>query len=139
MTQDASHELQVAIVAALKASADVMALVDGRIYDRVPSDSSGGVKFPYVSFGGTQDLPEQAECIDASDLTIQIDIWSRDPGYAEGRRIAKAVKATLNDEELSLSDNALVYFTFLRRDDIRASDGLTTQIAMTFGAGVENF
>ncbi|MUO83995.1 DUF3168 domain-containing protein [Agrobacterium vitis] len=139
MTQDASHELQVAIVAALKASSDVMALVDGRIYDRVPSDSSGGVQFPYISFGSTQDLPEHIECIDASDLTIQIDIWSRDPGYAEARKIAKATKIALTDEELSLSDNALVYFTFLRGDVVRAADGLTTQLAMTFGAGVENF
>ncbi|MCF1436830.1 DUF3168 domain-containing protein [Agrobacterium vitis] len=138
MTQDASHELQVAIVAALKASTEIEALVADRIYDQVPLESSGSLQFPYISFGSTQVLQEQVECFDASDLTIQIDIWSRDPGYAEGRKIAKVIRAVLNEEELSLSDNALVYFKLTRRDDVRASDGVTTHIAMTFGAGVEN-
>lgn len=139
MTQDASHELQVAIVSALKADADVAALVDGRIYDVVPAQAGKDTaQFPYVSFGPTHDMPEDADCIDASDLTIQLDVWSRDPGFAEARRIAKAVRLALDDDTLTLSDNALVYFTYLRRDDIRAPDGLTTQIAMTFSAGIEN-
>lgn len=139
MKQDASHELQVAIVSTLKADVDVSALVSGRIYDVVPAQAgSDTAQFPYVSFGGSQDLPEGADCIDASDLTIQLNVWSRDPGFAEGRKIAKAVRRALDQDALSLTDNALVYFTYLRRDDIRAPDGLTTQIAMTFSAGIEN-
>lgn len=139
MTEDASHELQVAIVAALKADADVSALVSGRIYDVVPAQAgSNTAQFPYVSFGGSQDFPEDADCIDISELTIRLDVWSREPGFAEGRKIAKAVRRVLDQDALSLTDNALVYFTYLRRDDIRAPDGLTTQIALTFSAGIEN-
>lgn len=138
-TQDAAHELQVKIVDRLKADADLSALVGARIYDIVPM-ASGKVtaQFPYVSFGPTQDIPEDADCIDGSELIIQIDAWSRDPGFAEGRRIAKAIKAALGDETLALSDNALVYFEFDGRRDLRAPDGLTTQIVSTFRAGVEH-
>ncbi len=139
MTKDAAHELQVAIVSALKASADVVALVGNRIYDRVPTtDGKITATFPYISFGSAQDLPEDADCIEASELIIQLDAWSRDPGFMEGRKIAKAVKRALDEQSLPLVDNALVYFEFDSRRDIRAPDGLTTQIASTFRAGVEH-
>lgn len=139
MTQDAAHELQVAIVNALKASADLVALVGGRIYDRVPMESGKvTADFPYVSFGPTQDIPEDADCIEASELVIQLDAWSRDPGFMEGRKIAKAIKAALDEQSLPLADNALVYFEFDGRRDLRALDGLTTQIVSTFRAGVEH-
>ncbi|MGV1870889.1 DUF3168 domain-containing protein [Agrobacterium rosae] len=139
MTQDAAHELQFAIVAALKASADLNLLVGGRIHDRVPMENGKvTATFPYVSFGPVQDIPEDADCIEASELVIQLDAWSRDPGFMEGRKIAKAIKAALNEQTLPLADNALVYFEFDGRRDLRAPDGLTTQIVSTFRAGVEH-
>lgn len=139
MTQDATHELQVAIVSALRADMAVTALVGNRVYDRVPMEAGKiTAEFPYISFGPTQDVPEGFDCIDASELFIQIDAWSRDPGFAEGRKIAKAIKDGLHEQSLTLADNALVYFEFEGRRDIRAPDGLTTQIVMTFRAGVEN-
>ncbi|WP_421367019.1 DUF3168 domain-containing protein [Agrobacterium tumefaciens] len=139
MTQDAAHELQVAIVNRLKASPEVTALVGERIYDRVPTENGKiTAMFPYISFGPTQELPEDADCIEASELIIQLDTWSRDPGSMEGRKIAKAMKAALTDQSLPLDDNALVYFEFDGRRDLRAPDGLTTQIVSTFRAGVEH-
>ena len=57
MTQDAAHEMQVRIVTALKASADVAALVGNRIYDRVPmTDGKITATFPYISFGPVHSL-----------------------------------------------------------------------------------
>lgn len=139
MTHDASHELQVAITSALRSNPAIIALVGARVYDRVPMANGKIVaEFPYISFGPTQEIPEDFDCIDASELFIQIDAWSRDPGFAEGRKIAKAIKAGLHEQSLALADNALVYFEFEGRRDIRAPDGLTTQIVMTFRAGVEN-
>lgn len=139
MTQDAAHELQVAIVTALKASADIVDLVGNRIYDRVPmADGKITAAFPYISFGPVQDLPEDADCIEASELVIQLDAWSRDPGFMEGRKIAKAIKVALDEQSLPLADNALVYFEFDGRRDLRAPDGLTTQIVSTFRAGIEH-
>jgi len=139
MTKDAAHELQVAIVNALKADPDVAALVGIRIFDVVPAkEGKISAEFPYISFGPVQDLPEDADCIEASELVIQLDTWSRDPGFMEGRKIAKAIKKALAEQSLPLADNALVYFEFDGRRDLRAPDGLTTQIVSTFRAGVEH-
>jgi len=134
MSEDAAHELQVAIVACLKADADVTALIAGRVYDRVPQ----GVTLPYVSFGTTQELPEDADGLDLSDLSIQISVWSDDPGFAEGRRIAKAVIKALSGDTLTLNDNALTYLDLDSRRDLRDPDGLTTHIALGFRAAIEN-
>jgi hypothetical protein len=138
MSDDATHELQVAIVSRLKADADVSALIAGRVYDVVPAGSDGSAIFPYVSFGPTQDLPEDFDCVDASEIIIQLDVWSRDPGFREARRISKSVCASLDGAELSINDNALVYFEYDGRRDLRDPDGLTSHSVLTFRAGVEN-
>ena len=139
MMEDAAHELQMAIVTALKADVNLSTLVAGRIYDHVPRGNGAiTAEFPYVSFGSTQDIPQAVDCIDASEILIQIDTWSRDPGFMEGRKVAKAIRRALSEETLTLSDNALVYFVFAGRQDVRAPDGITTQIVSRFRAGVEN-
>lgn len=139
MTDDAAHELQVAIVSCLKADAAVSALVQGRIYDHVPMGQTGATAvFPYIAFGPSQDIPADIDCLDASEILLQLDVWSRDPGFMEGRAIAKAMRRALTEDALALTDNALVYFVFSGRQDVRAPDGLTTQIVSRFRAGVEH-
>ncbi|KQY31802.1 DUF3168 domain-containing protein [Rhizobium sp. Root483D2] len=139
MTEDVSHELQVAIVDRLKGFADLVALIDDRVFDWVPRNVSGEVTaaFPFVSFGPEQDIPEDADCIDASEIVIQIDAWSRDPGYREVRRVAKGVISALDNASLPLADNALVYFAYDGRRVLRDPDGLTSHAVLTFRAGVE--
>lgn len=134
MTEDASYELQRAIYAALIADPAVSALVGDRVYDRVPAD----VVFPYISFGPEQELPENADCIDASEIFVQLDFWSQDPGKREAKRGAKAIKAALEESALHLSENALTYFEFDGRRIMTDPDGLTSHAAVTFRAGVEN-
>lgn len=139
MTEDVSHEIQVAIVARLKVDIDVAALIDGRVFDRIPRSASGEVTatFPFVSFGPEQEIPENADCLDASEIILQIDAWSRDPGYREVRRVAKAVVASLDESSLPIADNALVYFEYDGRRILRDPDGLTSHAVLTFRAGVE--
>ena len=139
MSQDASLELQIAIVGLLKNNADLSALVDGRIYDRVPPDAAGKVtaKFPYVSLGPDQEITDDAECLRASEFILQIDAWSREAGFPEVKRIARAIEDALNDVELDLTDNAAIYFHYDGRRIFRDPDGLTSHAALTFVAGVE--
>lgn len=134
MSEDAGHELQVAIVNVLKADPDVSTMTAGRVYDRVPLDAG----YPYISFGPEQDIPEDADCIEASEIILQIDVWSQDPGFREARRIGKAVKRALTDEAITLTDNALVYFEFDGRRVLRDPDGNTSHVVLTFRAGVEH-
>ena len=140
MSEDVSHELQVAIVAALKGSADLVQLIGDRVYDLVPRDPTTKrvtAAFPYVSFGPEQDIPEFFDCIDSSEIILQIDAWSRDPGFREVRRIADRVKRALHDAPIALTDNALVYLAYDGRRIFRDPDGLTSQASISFRAGVE--
>ncbi|MBZ5760278.1 DUF3168 domain-containing protein [Rhizobium sp. VS19-DR104.2] len=139
MSKDASFELQVAIVGLLKANADLGVLVDGRIYDRVPADTSGKItaEFPYVSLGPDQEIPDDAECLRASEFILQIDAWSRGVGFPEVKRIARAIEDALNEVELELTDNAAIYFHYDGRRVFRDPDGLTSHAALTFVAGIE--
>lgn len=133
MSEDASYEVQRAIFELLTNAPDVVALVDRRVYDRVDAN----VTFPYISFGPEQEIPEDIDCIDASEIFLQIDIWSTDPGYREAKRIAGAVEKALHDSDLQLQDNAMVYIACNGRRMMRDPDGLTSHAVLTFRAGVE--
>lgn len=126
-------ELQGAIVTRLKAVGAVTALVGTRIYDKVTE----GAAFPYVSIGPSDELTEDADCITGFDISLQIDVWSRAPGFPESRRISDAVRAALHDYDLPITDNALVYFRHQQTRFLRDPDGLTSHAAMTFEAFVE--
>lgn len=138
MTADPSYELQQAITRLLKANADVGALVADRIYDRIPMKSGMAVpQLPYVSFGPEQEIPEFIDCVDGGDIVLQLDVWSDAPSRKEAKAIAKAVKVALDEESITLTDNAMVCFSFEGRRVLQDPDGLTTHIAMTFQATVE--
>jgi len=125
-------ELQGAIVTALKAAAGVTALVGVRVYDMVPADSD----FPYVSLGPTDEVSDDTDCTDGFEITLQIDCWSRKPGFPEVRQIADAVRQALKPE-LTLTDNALFYLQHITTRTFRDPDGLTSHAALTFEAFAE--
>ena len=128
-----TYELQGRIVALLKASSDLSALIGGRVYDRVPE----GVQFPYVSFGPSDEISDDADCIDGFEVTMQLDVWSRAVGFPECRRIVDAVRKALPEDGILLADNALVTFSHRISRVFRDPDGLTSHGAMTFEAFVE--
>lgn len=128
-----TYEFQGQIVALLKASSDLSALIGGRVYDRVPE----GVQFPYVSFGPSDEVSDDAECIDGFAVSMQLDVWSRAVGFPECRRITDAVRKALSVESIELTDNALVTFNHVTTRIFRDTDGLTSHGAITFEAFVE--
>lgn len=139
MSADASYELQVAIVGRLLGADALKSIVGERVFDRVPRDQNGKVTavFPYISLGPDQELPENADCIRASEFIVQIDAWSREPGFPEVKRIARAIEDALHDVDLALADNAQVYFEYDGRRVMRDPDGLTSHAALTFRAGID--
>lgn len=126
-------ELQGAIVTRLKAQPAVTALIGQRIYDAVPAQPV----FPYVSFGPSDELTEDAECIDGFEISMQIDVWSRSVGFPEARQIADAVRQALHGYELNLTSNALVTFQHRITRMFRDPDGLTNHAALTFTSFTE--
>lgn len=128
-----SLELQAAIVKRLKSVADVTALISSRVYDRVPT----GPTFPYVSVGPKQILFDDIGCQTGFEIFIQLDAWSRSPGFQEAERIAETVRAALHRYDFSLTDNALVSFEHLQTRVLRDPDGLTSHAVIEFVALVE--
>jgi hypothetical protein len=128
-------EIQGAVVARLKADPAVTALVNGRIYDSVPSNAA----FPYISIGPVDSVADDADCITGLIVAQQIDCWSRAVGYPEVKKIADAVRASLHDQEsaLPLATNALTFFEHRNTRITRDPDGLTSHGILGFEAGIQ--
>lgn len=129
-------ELQGLIVSTLEADAAVTALVGDRIYDRV-ENANTDVEFPYVNFATSIETSNDATCIRGSDIFVQIDVWSREPGFVECKKIASAVRDALHDRDLSLTENALASLQCDRIRVFRDSDGLTSHGVVELMALVE--
>ena len=136
---DAVLELIGLVVPRLKTSGPVSALVGQKIYDRVPAMGSPipVAAFPYISIGAVNALEFGAECIDALDIMLRVDIWSREAGMSEGLRIAGAVRKALHEFDGDLSENALVEIRHRRTDRMLDADGITNHVIVEFSAVVE--
>lgn len=128
-----SLEIQGAIVARLKATAAITALVGTRVYDSVPA----GASFPYITLGEGDETSDDVDCIDGFEISLDIDVWSRAPGFPEAKRIADEIRIALREPPLSISDNALVYFNHRQTRTFRDPDGLTSHAVLTFEAFAE--
>ena len=114
----AALALQGAIIAALKASAPVTAIVADRVYDHVPRNPATEAltaAFPFVAISDWQELSDDADCIDG----------------------AEAVKRALHKADLDLGDTALVMIEHDGTRTLRDPDGLTSHAVITFRALIE--
>lgn len=130
---DPDLELQGEIVKKLKADPAVTALVGARIYDAVPSNAA----FPYVSYGPSDLVTDDAECIKAFSGFHQLDAWSRGTGYPEVKKIAEAVRRALHDASLALPSNALVFLEHRSTRYVRDPDGLTSHAVIQLETVIE--
>ncbi|MGB3486675.1 MAG: DUF3168 domain-containing protein [Xanthobacteraceae bacterium] len=128
-----SLELQGVIVSRLKADTAVRAVVADRVYDNVPKDAG----FPRVTLGATDEISDDADCIEGLAISFQVDCWSQAVGFPQVRQISDAVRRSLHDADLALMNNALVSLTHRQTRVFRDPDGLTSHAAMTFDAFVE--
>lgn len=126
-------ELQGLIVARLKGDATVSALVGSRIYDSIPA----GAVFPYVSMGPRDELSDDADCVTGFEISLQIDVWSREVGFPEVQRISDAVRKSLVEYEFPEMENPIVLFRHDQTRLFRDPDALTTHAAMSFEAFAE--
>lgn len=143
---DASYELIVAALNRLRATAAVTAIVGAKIFDRVPERQTADgpvpdVESPYISMGPSTAIPDDYDCMDGEEITIQIDAWSW--GSAEAyssaqvRKLAGAIKKALHDIDLTLTTNALVTLQHAMTRVMRDPDGITNHAAVQFTATIE--
>lgn len=133
-----SLELQTAILAIWSADADVQSLLGDkpRFYQEVPSSP----KFPYVTPGEAQTLPDLAECIDGREIYPAFHIWSRSKGFTEAKSIAATLWAAIADVDpatLALTENKCLILDFESQNDLRDPDGTTFHVVLTLRALME--
>ena len=128
------EELQKLIYDRLTAYASLTALVSTRIYDIPPQNTA----FPYVSFGPSSQIEDDAECIIGSEHTFQIDVWSRyQGGYLECKQITGQIKKALHLFAGSMTDNALVELRVESVRHMRDPDGMTSHGVVILQAIIE--
>lgn len=131
----ASEELQKVVIDALKADADLAAVVGARIFDAVPQPTAT----PYIGLGPTQEITNDEEQIDGETHILQIDVWDRSGGsLRHAKRIAGLVKAVLHDAALVMPDRYAL--AFMRATETRAmldADGLTAHGIVFLRAEIE--
>lgn len=124
---DPSLDLQVALVAALRAAPPVTAIVGARTYDVPPA----GAAFPYITIGDAQVLDDGSEHIDGTESFLDVHLWSREPGRRQIKTLSAAVRATLHEAELALADHWLVSLLVTEIEHLSDPDGKTWHSVVT--------
>jgi hypothetical protein len=93
-------EIQRAIVTALRASSSVTAIVGERVYDKVPLSAPR----PYIHFRSVQVIPDTWECVNGSEVTAEIDLWTDNVGKVQAGSGAKAIRRALHEKDLAMPD-----------------------------------
>jgi hypothetical protein len=135
MSYGVSSALQTAVFQRLSGDAVLAGLVNGAIYDALPS---GTLPPLYVSLG-----PETAK--DKSDQTGQgaehefiISVVTDVSGFQAAKTVAAAVSDALVDADLSLARGRLVSLNFARAAAKREGTGTVRRIDLKFRARVED-
>ena len=119
---DLSLPLQAAIVKALKEDPELITLIDGRVYDRVPTNPVA----PYITVGDMQIVDDSNACQSLAEYSGQVDVWSEEVGYPEVKRIGAAAARVLN-AALPLTGGAIVIHRIASMSYGRERDNLTSR------------
>ena len=128
--------MQLAIVAALRASGSVAALVGSRIYDEPPD----GAVLPYVRLGAIEPLPQRSTGTDGVRLMFGIEAHSRPTaGRVEATRICEAVVALFDGATQALAPIGyrVVSLEWMTQTTGRDDDGKTYLGITAFQALIE--
>jgi len=119
---DPSLPLQKALIDTMITDPGLFALVEGRVYDAVPTKN---LIFPYISIGPFQLLPEHGDCLDGGEAFIQVDAWAIGPKTVQTKHIGAAIAQCLDEATLTLDNNRLVLLEIDQTQYLRDPDGIT--------------
>ena len=128
----AELELQGAINTRLRDDAQLIALVNKRVYDLVPSSE----EYPYIAIGETQSIQDDATCITGEKIYLTLHAWSDEVGFPEVKRIASAVKDSLHLAPIELPTYRLVSLLHRQTRTLRDRDGITSHAVIELLASV---
>jgi hypothetical protein len=130
---DPSLPMQAAIVARLKANGAVSAIVEGRVFDAVPTRAAK----PYVNLGQPQVIPDKATCVDGAEVSYPVHGWAEGPQSVEIKQLGAAVVAALDEIELTVTGHRLVVFELEQLQYLDDPDGITKHFVAVFRALTE--
>lgn len=129
-----ANALQVLVYQTLLANPAVSAIVAARVYDRPPA----GAAAPYISFGPSDQVEDDADCLTGHVAALQIDCWSEaQDGMRECKALVTAVKKALHNLSGDLTTGALVSARVTLVRVMPDPDGITTHGVITLEAAVE--
>ena len=130
-----SVDLQTVIFEVLIADAAVAGLVQGRVYDNVPSAPP---PYPYISFGPSDYELSRPDGMRMRTETFQIDGWVSESGKKRPARVlCDAIARALDEHEADMGDSALVR---MRVTSVRVLDdpsGIRAHGVVTIEAPIE--
>lgn len=123
---DPALPIQIALVSRLAA---LTSESGERVYDDVPDEAQRiaetGKAWPYTSLGAGQIVPVDEVCFDRSSTYIDVNIWSRDIGFPQVKRIAGVYRAALHEQELVIVGHVLDRMRVEGINYLRDPDGVT--------------
>lgn len=129
-----SLALQIMVRARLLAVPAIVDLIGARVYDKPPADAVA----PYISFGPSDIVPEDDDCISARTETLQIDLWSvAQDGKREVKTLADLVKTALHRFDGTIDPGALVELDVVQMRILDDPDGITLHGVVVLRAVIE--
>ena len=129
-----SDELQRFVFETLTSDPAVTALIGDRVRDLPPAD----VAAPCITFGPSDFVDERLECLDATEETLQLDIWSEaQDGFRECKLILAAARKALDGASGPLGMHALVRLRVESGRSFRDPDGISTHGILMLVADLE--
>ncbi|ORE89746.1 DUF3168 domain-containing protein [Aurantimonas sp. 22II-16-19i] len=94
-----------------------------------------GQKKPYASYGPSEIVPLDADCVAGAEVTLQIDVWSAGiAGQGEAEQVSAAVGRAIHGADVPLDGARLVDLRVTRIRILTDSDALTAHGVLTIRA-----
>lgn len=108
ISASADGPVQDAVLAVLKADAELMALVQG-VFDWVKEKQP----YPYVVLGESIETPDNTHDSHGSNTVLTLHVWSQHRGYHQARTIASRLRSLLEHRTLTIAGHRHVATYFV--------------------------
>jgi hypothetical protein len=134
-----SYLARVFIRDTLLADPAVTAKVGNRIYDKPPQGQGTAARpmYPWVRIAEGLFLREDATCIDAGSLDVDLHVWSVDDGLIENQNICELVGRALHEKRLDHPSGVVVETEHRMNRCFTDADGSTSHGIVTVRALLE--
>jgi len=122
--------LQTAIYSKLSNDSNLTSVLGASVFDDIPENTP----YPYVQLGEDTAIDYSTKDQTGSEVTVNVDVWSRYRGSLEAKNIMDRIHTLLHDSSLSVTGSNFINMRFEFSDIIRDPDGITRHGVMRFRA-----